>query len=335
LKAIVITSPGAPEVLQLQDRPVPEPGTGEVLVKVFAAGINRPDVAQRKGHYPPPPGASPDIPGLEISGVVERLGQDCAMLKVGDKICALVSGAGYAEYCSVPEGQCLPIPGNLSFVEAASLPETFFTVWSNVFDRGRLGHDEKLLIHGGSSGIGVAAIQMAKAWGATVYVTAGSEEKCVFCENLGAEKAINYKTKKFKEEIQRLTSNKGLDVILDMIGADYTPDNLEILREDGRLVLINVMKGDATTIKLSQVMRKRLTITGSTLRPRDPVFKASIAAKLKEFVWPWLESGKVKPIIFQTFSLDKAAEAHHLMESSQHIGKIVLITQNSAQHSDS
>ena len=329
MKAIIITSPGAPEVLQMQDRPVPEPGTGEVLVKVFAAGINRPDVAQRKGHYPPPPGASTDIPGLEISGVVERLGNDCSTLKVGDKICALVSGGGYAEYSSVPEGQCLTIPGNLSFVDAASLPETFFTVWSNVFDRARLGHDEKLLIHGGSSGIGVAAIQMAKAWGATVYVTAGSDEKCVFCEKLGAEKAINYKTKKFKEEIKSLTSNKGIDVILDMIGADYTPENLEILREEGRLVLINSMKGDETTIKLSQVMRKRLTITGSTLRARDPGFKSLIAAKLKEFVWPWLELGKVKPVVFETFPLENAAEAHQLMESSQHIGKIVLITRHS------
>ncbi len=308
---------------------MPEPGTGEVLVKIFAAGINRPDVAQRKGHYPPPPGASADIPGLEISGVVERLGKDSSTWKVGDKICALVSGAGYAEYCSVPDGQCLPIPGNLSFVEAASLPETFFTVWSNVFERGRLGHDEKLLVHGGSSGIGVAAIQMAKAWGATVYVTAGSDEKCVFCENLGAEIAINYKTKKFKEEIKRLTTNQGIDVILDMIGGDYTPDNLEILREEGRLVLINIMKGDETNIKLSQVMRKRLTITGSLLRPRDTGFKSSIAAKLKEFVWPWLESGKVKPVVFETFPLEKASEAHRLMESSQHIGKIVLTVQHS------
>jgi NADPH:quinone reductase len=330
LKAVVITKPGAPEVLQLQDRPVPEPASGEVLVKVFAVGINRPDVAQRKGHYPPPPGASPDIPGLEISGVVERLGKGSSILKVGDEICALVSGGGYAEFCTVPEGQCLNIPRGLTFVEAASLPETFFTVWSNVFDRGRLGHDEKLLVHGGSSGIGVAAIQMAKAWGATVYVTAGSDEKCVFCENLGAEKAINYRTQNFKDEIKRLTSNKGVDVILDMIGGDYTPDNLEILREEGRLVLINSMKGDETTIKLSQVMRKRLMLTGSTLRARDSVFKSSIAAKLKEFVWPWLQSGKVKPIVFQIFPLEKAADAHRLMESSRHIGKIVLTTQNSA-----
>ena len=326
MKAVVITKPGPPEVLQLQDRAVPEPAPGEVLVKVFAAGVNRPDVAQRKGQYPPPPGASLDIPGLEISGVVERQGKDSLTLKVGDKICALVSGSGYAEYCCVPEGQCLPIPSGLSFVEAASLPETFFTVWSNVFERGRLGHDEKLLVHGGSSGIGVAAIQMAKTWGATVYVTAGSDEKCVFCENLGAEKAINYKTQKFKEEIKTFTSNKGIDVILDMIGGDYTPDNLEILREEGRLVLINIMKGDETTIKLSQVMRKRLTITGSLLRPRDIGFKSSVAAKLKEVVWPWLESGKIKPIVFETFPLEKAAEAHRLMESSKHIGKIVLTT---------
>lgn len=327
MKAVVITKPGAPEVLQIRERPKPEPSSGELLIKVFAAGVNRPDVAQRKGHYPPPPGASPDIPGLEISGVVERLGKDCIASKVGDKVCALVSGAGYSEYSSVPEGQCLPIPRGLSFVEAASLPETFFTVWSNVFDRGRLGHDERLLVHGGSSGIGVAAIQMAKAWGATVYVTAGSDEKCIFCEKLGAEKAINYKTKNFKEEIKTLTSNRGIDVILDMIGADYTPENLEILGEEGRLVLINTMKGDETTIKLSQVMRKRLTITGSLLRPRDTGFKSSIAAKLKEHVWPWLESGKVRPIVFETFPLAKAADAHRLIESSQHIGKIVLTTQ--------
>jgi NADPH2:quinone reductase len=328
LKAVVITKPGAPEVLQVHERGEPEPGEGELLIKVFAAGVNRPDVAQRKGNYLPPPGASVDIPGLEISGVVERLGKGCSIWNIGDKICGLVSGGGYAEYCSVPEGQCLPIPKVLSFVEAASLPETVFTVWSNVFDRARLGHKEKLLVHGGSSGIGVTAIQMAKAWGATVYVTAGTDEKCDFCEKLGAEKAINYRTKKFKEEIKALTSNSGIDVILDMIGADYAPDNLEILREEGRLVMINIMKGDEATIKLSQVMRKRLTITGSLLRPRDTAFKASIATKLKETVWPWLESGKFKPVVFETFPLEQAAKAHRLMESSKHIGKIVLTTQN-------
>ncbi|HYI76204.1 MAG TPA: NAD(P)H-quinone oxidoreductase [Chryseolinea sp.] len=328
MKAIVISASGAPDVLQLQERPMPAPRSGEVLVKVYAAGINRPDVAQRKGHYPPPADASPDIPGLEISGIVEQLGKSCTTLKVGDQICALVTGGGYAEYCCVPEGQCLQIPEGLSFVEAASLPETFFTVWSNVFDRGKLLPSETLLIHGGSSGIGVAAIQMAKAWGATVYVTAGSDEKCVFCEELGAEKAVNYKTQNFREEIRKLTSNKGINVILDMVGGDYTAANLELLAEEGRLVLINSMKGDETTVKLSQIMRKRLTITGSTLRPRDSGFKTAIAAKLKEFVWPWLESGKVKAIVFQIFPLKQAAEAHRLMESGRHIGKIVLTTQH-------
>ena len=328
MKAIVISAPGAPDVLQLQERPTPAPRSGEVLVKVYAAGINRPDVAQRKGHYPPPADASPDIPGLEISGIVEQLGKSCATLKVGDQICALVTGGGYAEYCCVPEGQCLQIPKGLSFVQAASLPETFFTVWSNVFDQGKLLPAETLLIHGGSSGIGVAAIQMAKAWGATVYVTAGSDEKCIFCEELGAEKAVNYKTQNFREEIRKLTSDKGINVILDMVGGDYTAANLEILAEEGRLVLINSMKGDETTVKLSQIMRKRLTITGSTLRPRDSGFKTAIAAKLKEFVWPWLESGKVKAIVFKIFPLAEAAEAHRLMESSRHIGKIVLTTQH-------
>jgi NADPH:quinone reductase len=328
MKAIAISVPGAPDVLQLQERLTPAPRSGEVLVKVCAAGINRPDVAQRRGHYPPPADASPDIPGLEISGIVEQLGKSCTTLKVGDKICAIVTGWGYAEYCCVPEGQCLQIPHGLSFVEAASLPETFFTVWSNVFDRGKLLPAETLLIHGGSSGIGVAAIQMAKAWGATVYVTAGSDEKCVFCEELGAEKAVNYKTQNFREEIRKLTSNKGINVILDMVGGDYTAANLEILAEEGRLVLINSMKGDETTVKLSQIMRKRLTITGSTLRPRDSEFKTAIAAKLKEFVWPWLESGKVKAIVFKIFPLAEAADAHRLMESSRHIGKIVLTTQH-------
>jgi NADPH2:quinone reductase len=325
MKAVVITKPGGPEVLQVMERPIPDPGVREVLIKVFAAGVNRPDVAQRKGNYPPPSGASPDIPGLEIAGIVETLGKDCSNWKVGDKVCALVAGGGYAEYCVVPEGQCLKIPGKLSFTEAASLPETFFTVWSNVFDRGKLKPGEKLLVHGGSSGIGVAAIQMAKAWGANVYVTAGSEEKCSFCEKLGAEKAINYKMLKFKEEIKKLTSSKGVDVILDMIGGDYTSDNLDSLAEEGRLVLINFMRGDETTLKLSVVMRKRLTITGSTLRARDTLFKTSIAKKLTEYVWPWLASGKIKPIVYQTFPMEKAAEAHHLMESSRHIGKIVLM----------
>ena len=325
MKAIVITAPGGPEVLRIQERPQPQPGAGEVLVKVSAAGVNRPDVFQRKGNYPPPPGASPDIPGLEIAGIVVEVGKDCKRWKVGDKICALVTGGGYAEYCVVPEGHCLPVPPNLSFAEAASLPETYFTVWSNVFDRGQLKPGDALLVHGGSSGIGVAAIQLAKRWGAIVYVSAGSEEKCTYCEKLGADKAINYKKEKFREVIKAQTSKKGVNVILDMIGGDYTSDNLDILAEEGRLVLINTMKGDEATVRLGLIMRKRLTITGSTLRARDIVFKAAVAKKLEEHVWPWLHAGEVKPVIFKTFPLERADEAHTLMESSEHIGKIVLL----------
>jgi NADPH2:quinone reductase len=322
MRAIVITKPGAPDVLKIRERPVPTPGAGEVLIRVYAAGINRPDIAQRKGHYAPPAWASQDIPGLEISGVVEAIGPACVMWQLGDRVCALVSGGGYAEYCTVPEGQCLEIPGLLTFVEAASLPETFFTVWSNVFDQGALRPGEKLLVHGGSSGIGVTAIQLAKAWGAITYVTAGNDDKCRFCEGLGAAKAINYKTQKFKDEIRQHANS--VDVILDMVGGDYTQDNLEILSEEGRLVLINFMKGDQTTIKLSHVLRKRLTITGSLLRPRDSAFKSSVAKKLKQQVWPWLASGKIKPIIFQTFPFENADEAHSVMETSRHIGKLVL-----------
>lgn len=324
MKAIVITQPGGPEVLQPQTRPVPVPGPGEVLIRVLAAGINRPDVAQRKGNYPPPAGASPDIPGLEIAGIIEELGAGTSRWKPGDKVCALVTGGGYAEYCCAPGGQCLPIPPNLSFVEAASLPETFFTVWSNVFDRGKLKHNESFLVHGGSSGIGVAAIQMAKAWGATVYATAGNEEKCTFCEHLGAEKAIHYRMEKFRDVIRKVTHDRGVDVILDMVGGNYTADNLDILAEDGRLVLINFMKGDEVTVKLSTIMKKRLTITGSTLRARDVAFKTAIAHRLEETVWPWLVSGKVRPIIYKTFWLEDASEAHRVLESSKHIGKIVL-----------
>ena len=325
MKAIVITKPGDPEVLQLQDRPQPVPNATEVLVRVSAAGINRPDVAQRKGHYPPPLGASPDIPGLEIAGTVVGAGKDCVRWKIGDKICALVSGGGYAEFCAVPEGQCLPVPPNLSFAEAASLPETFFTVWNNVFDRGKLKDGETLLVHGGSSGIGVAAIQLAKAYGAMVFVTAGTDEKCSFCEKLGAERGINYKTEKFKEVVKELTKNKGVDVILDMIGGDYTQDNLEVLAEDGRLVLINFMRGEEARVKLGLIMRKRLIITGSTLRSRDVKFKTQVAVRLEENVWPWLISGKVKPIVYRTFGLENASEAHRLLESSMHIGKVVLL----------
>lgn len=322
MKAVVITQPGTPEVLKIQDRPMPIPGKEEVLIKVYAAGVNRPDVSQRKGHYPPPAWAPQDIPGLEISGVVEAIGPGAVMWQAGDRVCALITGGGYAEYCTVPEGQCLEIPGALTFVEAASLPETFFTVWSNVFDQGALKPGEKLLVHGGSSGIGVTAIQLANAWGATTYVTAGNDDKCRFCETLGAAKAINYKAQRFKDEI--LQHAGSVDVILDMIGGDYTENNLEILSEEGRLVLINFMKGDQTTIKLSHILRKRLIITGSLLRPRDSAFKSSVAKKLKQHVWPWLASGKIKPVVFQIFPLEHASEAHRVMETSRHIGKLVL-----------
>lgn len=324
MEAIVITQPGGPEVLQLTERPKPQPAPGEVLIKVHAAGINRPDVAQRKGNYPPPPGAPQDIPGLEVAGVIEAIGDGVERWHAGDKVCALVIGGGYAEYCVAPAGQCLPIPANLNFTEAASLPETFFTVWSNVFDRAKLLPAESLLVHGGSSGIGVAAIQMGKAMGSKVYVTAGSDEKCKFCEQLGAAKAINYKTQNFKNEIDQLTNSKGIDVILDMIGGNYTPDNLQALANDGRLVMINSMKGKDVQVDLSVVMRKRLVITGSMLRSRDAGFKSLIARKLEEYIWPSLASGKIKPVIYKVFAADEVAKAHELMESSAHIGKIVI-----------
>ncbi len=324
MRAVVITKPGDADVLHLANRAEPMPLAHEVLVEVKAAGVNRPDVAQRRGYYPPPSWTSQDIPGLEIAGTVVALGDDSARWKVGDHVCALVSGGGYAEYCAVPAGQCLPIPSNLSFVEAASLPETFFTVWSNVFDRGKLKKDESLLVHGGSSGIGVAAIQLAHVYGSKVYVTAGTDEKCIYCEKLGADKSINYRTEKFPDVIKKLTHNKGVDVILDMVGGAYTNDNLDILAEEGRLVLINSMAGDHTDVKISTIMRKRLVITGSTLRSRDTEFKCYVAQNVEEHIWPLLRNSKIKPVVFGTFPLEQAADAHRLMESSHHIGKIVL-----------
>jgi NADPH2:quinone reductase len=324
MKAIIITQPGAPEVMQIQERPIPIYKANEVLVKVAASGINRPDVFQRKGNYPPPAGAPHDIPGLEIAGTIAEVGAEVSRWKVGDKVCALVMGGGYAEYCNVPEGQCLPVPENLSFAEAASLPETFFTVWSNVFDRGQLKRGESLLVHGGSSGIGVTAIQMATALGSTVYVTAGTDEKCKFCEELGAAKAINYNTENFRDEIKKLTDGKGVNVLLDMIGGDYTPLNLQSLADEGRLVMINTVKGKDVSVDLSLVMRKRLHITGSMLRSRDIAFKAAIAKNLEKHIWPLLASGKIKPIIYKAFPAEKAAKAHILMESGEHNGKIVL-----------
>jgi NADPH2:quinone reductase len=324
MKAIVITHPGGPDVLQLAERPTPPIAATEVLIKVEAAGVNRPDVFQRKGNYPPPAGAPADIPGLEIAGTIAEIGNDVTGWKLGDKVCALVWGGGYAEYCNVPAGQYLPVPGNLSFIEAASLPETFFTVWSNVFDRGALKPGESLLVHGGSSGIGVTAIQMAAALGNTAYVTAGSDEKCKFCEELGATKAINYTSENFAAVIKEITNGNGVNVILDMIGGDYTPGNIQSLAEEGRLVLINTMKGKDAQVDLSAVMRKRLNITGSMLRGRDVAFKAAIAQNLEKTIWPLLASGKIKPVIHSVFPAEKAADAHRLMEGGEHIGKIVL-----------
>jgi NADPH2:quinone reductase len=325
MQAVIITQPGAPDVLQLIERPIPHYTADEVLVKVAAAGINRPDVAQRKGNYPPPANAPQDIPGLEIAGVITQVGANVTHWQVGDKVCALVIGGGYAEYCNVPEGQCLPIPGNLTFAEAASLPETFFTVWSNVFERGKLQPAESILIHGGSGGIGITAIQMAAALGSVVYTTAGTDEKCRFCESLGATKAINYNTQNFADVIKQLTDGNGVDVILDSIGGDYLAPNLQALGNEGRLVMINTVKGKEAPVDLSLVMRKRLTITGSMLRSRDVAFKSAIARALEKNIWPLLASGKIRPVVDKIFPAGQAAAAHSLMESSTHMGKIVLI----------
>ena len=326
MRAVEISSFGAPDVLRLGQRPVPQPGVGELLIRVAASGINRPDVLQRAGHYAPPPGAS-DLPGLEVAGVIEA-GDTHAMasagLKVGDRVCALVAGGGYAQWCVAPVGQCLPVPAGLNDIEAASLPETFFTVWSNVFDRGRLQAGEFLLVQGGSSGIGVTAIQLARAWGATVIVTAGSDEKCAACIELGASHAINYKTQDFVAEVQRITNGRGVDVVLDMVAGDYVAREVECLAEDGRLVIIAVQGGVKSAFNAGLVLRRRLTITGSTLRPRSVEFKTAIAQSLRSQVWPLIEQGKVRPVIYQTFDAGDAAAAHALMESNQHTGKIVL-----------
>jgi NADPH2:quinone reductase len=330
MKAIEITSYGAPEVLRAVERPDPVAGVGELLIRVAASGVNRPDVLQRKGHYPVPPGAS-DLPGLEVAG--EIVSGDAAALaeagfKIGDRVCALIAGGGYAELCVAPVAQCLPVPKGWSDIEAASLPETFFTVWSNVFERGRLQKGETLLIQGGSSGIGVTAIQIAKALGATVIVTAGSDDKCEACKKLGADHAINYRTSDFAEEAKKLTGGKGVDVILDMVAGDYVAREIECMAEDGRLVIIAVQGGVKSDFNAGLVLRKRLVITGSTLRPRPVAFKGAIAKALREKVWPLLESGAVKPVIHSTFAAggepSGAAQAHALMESNQHIGKIVL-----------
>ena len=326
MRALEITAFGAADVLRLGERPKPQAGEGELLIRVSASGINRPDVLQRLGHYAPPPGAT-DLPGLEVAGVVES-GDAAALLRaglqVGDRVCALVAGGGYAEWCVAPVEQCLPVPAGLSDIEAASLPETFFTVWSNVFDRGRLQAGETLLVQGGTSGIGVTAIQLARAMGATVIVTAGSDEKCAACLALGAHHAINYKTQDFVEEAKRITAGKGVDVVLDMVAGDYVAREVECLAEDGRLVIIAVQGGVKSAFNAGLVLRRRLTITGSTLRPRPVAFKGAIARALREHVWPLIAAGTVRPVIYRTFAAADAAQAHALMESNQHTGKIVL-----------
>lgn len=326
MKVIEITSFGLPEVLCLAERGIPVAGAGELLIRVAASGINRPDILQRKGSYPAPAGAS-DIPGLEVAGVIEQGDISelaAAGLKVGDRVCALVTGGGYAEYCVAPIAQSLPIPKGLSDIEAASLPETFFTVWSNVFDRGGLKAGETLLIQGGSSGIGVTAIQLAKAMGAHVIVTAGSDEKCAACIKLGADHAINYKTHDFQVEVSRLTSGLGVDVILDMVAGSYVAKEVESLCEDGRLVIIAVQGGINATINAGLVLRRRLTITGSTLRARSVAFKQSIAQSCLKHVWPLIEQGRIRPVVNAMFMAKDAGKAHALMESNQHVGKIVL-----------
>jgi NADPH2:quinone reductase len=325
MTAIEIAGFGGPEVLKPATRPRPKPGAGEVLIEVAAAGVNRPDVLQRQGGYRPPPGAS-DLPGLEIAGRVVALGDGASGWKVGDAVTALVAGGGYAEYCAAPALQCLPVPRGLDMVQAAAIPETFFTVWTNVFERGRLKMGESFLVHGGSSGIGTTAIQLAHAFGAKVFTTAGSAEKCKACEKLGADRAIDHKREDFVEVITKATEGRGVDVILDMVGGSYVNRNFKILALEGRLVQIAFLEGSKTEIDLGPLMMKRQTLTGSTLRPRSVAEKGAIAAMLREKVWPLIEAGKVGPVIFKTFPLAEAAAAHRLMESSSHIGKIVLVT---------
>jgi NADPH:quinone reductase len=325
MQAIEISTPGGPDVLRLVARPMPQPGADDVLVRVVAAGVNFPDTLQRRGGYQPPPGAS-DIPGLEIAGVVVSAGERVTQWRVGDQVCALVTGGGYAEYCVAPAVQCLPIPAGLDFVAAATLPETFFTVWTNVFDRGRLRANETFLVHGGSGGIGMTAVQLAHAWGARVFATAGSAEKCRACETFGASRAVNYRDEDFVAVLKAETDGRGVDLILDTIGGDYTPRNLDLLAFEGRLIQIAFRKSSQATVDLSLVMRKRLTLTGSLLRPRSVAEKGAIAEALREHVWPLFERQAVRPVVHETFSLDRAADAHRLMESSEHIGKLALTT---------
>ena len=323
MRCIAIDTHGGPEVLQPSERPLPEPGKAEVLIRVAAAGVNRPDVMQRKGHYPPPPGAS-DLPGLEIAGEIVALGQGVGPEMMGQPVCALVSGGGYAEYCLAPAAQCLPVPETLSMQEAAALPETLFTVWHNVFERGYAGQGDRLLVHGGTSGIGSMAIKLGKLFGLTVYVTCGSDEKCAAARALGAAEAINYKSSDFVEEIKRLTDGDGVNVVLDMVGGDYVPRNIACLAPDGRHVSIAFQRGMSADISILDIMQRRLVLTGSTLRARDAGFKALLADEIARNVWSFVEEGKLKPAIDKSFPLDQASAAHERMEAGDHVGKIVL-----------
>jgi NADPH:quinone reductase len=322
--AIAISSPGGPEVLQPRPHPVPGVSAGDVLIRVAAAGVNRPDLLQRQGKYAPPPGA-PDTPGLEVAGTLVAIGASVAGWTVGDHVCALVAGGGYAEYCVAPAVQCLPVPRGFSMVEAAAIPETFFTVWTNVFDRGRLQAGETILIHGGASGIGTTAVMLARAFGATVYATAGTPEKCAACERLGATRAINYRTEDFLEVVRAATTGAGVDLVLDMVGGDYVSRNLEVLAVEGRLVQIAFLRGGRVEVNLAPLMQKRLTFTGSTLRPRTPQEKGAIARALHQHVWPRFERGELRPVIHATFPLERASDAHAMLEAGEHVGKIVLV----------
>jgi putative PIG3 family NAD(P)H quinone oxidoreductase len=324
MRAILISTPGSPGVLRVAERPVPEIGSGEVLIRVEAAGVNRPDLMQRAGRYPPPPGAS-DVPGLEVAGTVDRIGPGVRRWRVGDRVCALVAGGGYAEYCAAPEPQCLPLPSSLEAVQAAAVPETFFTVWTNLFQRAALTNGERVLLHGGTSGIGTTAIQLAIAFGATALTTAGSDEKCAACERLGA-RAINYRTTDFVEAVRELTGGAGVDVILDIVGGDYLARNIECLAREGRLVQIGLQGGAKAEINLAALMQRRATLTGSTLRPRSVEEKGAIARDLEARVWPLLTAGKVAPVIHAAFPLERAADAHRALESGSVIGKVVLTT---------
>lgn len=323
MRAVEISHPGGPEVLVLAERPMPEPGTGEVLIKVSAAGINRPDVFQRKGNYAPPPGAS-DLPGLEVAGEIVSGDAAAGGFALGDKVCALIAGGGYAEYCVAPAVQCLPIPKGLSEIEAAGLPETYFTVWSNVFDRGQLADDESLLVHGGASGIGTTALQLARAMGNKVYTTVGSDERVRAVQALGATRGINYKTQDFVKEVLDATGGVGVNVVLDMVAGEYIARNMKCLADDGRIVIIALLGGAQAAVDCNQVLRRRLTLTGSTLRPRPVAFKGAIAQALRARVWPLLESGAIKPVVHATFPLEQAAAAHAMMEAGENIGKIIL-----------